>query len=171
MPLSLKEKIIYTFLTVFLTVNAFAFYCLSIEMGGMSTKVVYAAYSISTWIFPIPIVLLEIVIAFLLAFFVCNPIALKWTFKNLSPKKDALDVIQNKITISMVYLMCPLMTLIAIVLYDVIPNQEFNEEFFSKFLQSFVLNFPFALITQIYFIQPFVRKVFTYVFQKKQGNE
>ena len=73
-----------------------------------------------------------------------------------------------------VSIMCPLMSFIATILYDGIINVGMNNASLSYFLINFipmwlqkvVLNFPFALITQLFFIQPLVRTLFKKICNK-----
>ena len=66
MKYSKRQEIIYALITVFITVHAFIFYCLSLEKGGFSFEIVKKAYSINTWVFPIPLVVLEFVFAMII---------------------------------------------------------------------------------------------------------
>lgn len=69
--------------------------------------------------------------------------------------------------------MCPLMSFIATILYQLIPELMFYTcsiskaftEFIPQFLQTFVINFPFALLGQLLFIQPLVRKIFSIIYK------
>ena len=168
MPNTKIERIIFALLTVIITVHCFVFYCLSIEMGKMSTDVIKSAYSTQTWVYPIPIIVLEFIFAFLCEIFIAGPLAMKLTFKKLNPNKATFEEIERTIINNTVLIMCPLMSLIAVILYKVIPVGGFDAEFIPTFFQTVVINFPFALLSQIYFIQPVVRIIFSIMCRKKQ---
>lgn len=167
MPNTKIERIVFALLTVFITVHCFVFYCLAIEMGGMSMNVVKAAYSTKTWVYPMPIVLIEFVCAFLCEMLIGSPLSLKLTFKKLNPEEASFADIERAIINNTVLIMCPLMSFIAVILYKVIPSGGFNAEFIPAFLQTVVVNFPFALLSQIYFIQPLVRLLFSKIYSRQ----
>ncbi len=167
MPNTKIERIIFALLTVFITVHCFVFYCLSIEMGGMSMNVIKNAYSTHTWVYPVPIIVLEFVIAFLCEMFIGSPMSLKLTFKKLNPAKATAEQIERAIITNTVSVMCPLMSFIAVILYKVIPAGGWSSEFIPAFLQTVVVNFPFALLSQMYFIQPLVRFLFSKIYRRQ----
>ncbi|MBR1544723.1 MAG: DUF2798 domain-containing protein [Alphaproteobacteria bacterium] len=167
MPKNWFERLVYAFITVFITVHFFVWYCLSIEMGGMSMKVIEAGYSTSFWILPIPVVVLEIFIALFCAYFIGTPVAHIWASKKLDFKKATPFEIHNVMVSNTVTIMCPLMSFIAVILYNVIPVEHITfGEFICKYMQTVVQNYPFAYFSQMFFIQPFVGKVFRFLFKK-----
>lgn len=172
MGYSKKQEILYAAITVFITVHAFIFYCLSIENGGFSFDIVKQAYSINTWAFPIPLVLLEFVLALIIELLIESKFSKHITFKVMDPKVDRPYMIETLIIVSTVCIMCPIMSFIATILYYLIPGLVFNApvntlliEFIPKFLQTFVVNFPFALLGQLCFIQPLVRRIFKTIYK------
>ena len=74
--------------------------------------------------------------------------------------------------------MCPLMSFLATILYDGIINVGFNNASISEFtinfipfwIQKIVINFPFALMSQMFFIQPITRAIFRTIFIKNNTN-
>ncbi len=170
MPKNKFQGLVYSFLTVFITVHAFVWYCLSLEMGGMSVNVIKAGYSTNVWIYPISLVFLEIIIALLCVEFVGGPIARKWAFSKLDMKKASPIEIRTTIINCTVSVMCPIMSFIAVILYNVMSCTIHSfGEFVCVYLQTLVFNFPFAWFTQMFFIQPFVGKVFGIIFKVKQN--
>ncbi|MGN0929711.1 MAG: DUF2798 domain-containing protein [Alphaproteobacteria bacterium] len=89
------------------------------------------------------------------------------TFKKLKPEEATFAEIERAIINNTVVIMCPLMSLIAVILYKVIPAGGFNAEFIPTFLQTVVINFPFALISQVYFIQPIVKIIFSKLYRRQ----
>ncbi len=75
--------------------------------------------------------------------------------------------------------MCPLMSFLATILYNGILEvglgdgslNNFIINFIPFWLQKVVLNFPFALLSQLFFIQPLTRAIFKALFirNKKQN--
>ncbi|HPF83522.1 MAG TPA: DUF2798 domain-containing protein [Bacilli bacterium] len=165
MPKTKTQKFIYALITVIITVNCFVCYCLSIEMGGMSIEVLKNAYSTSFYIWPIPIVVIEFLLAMLCEIFVGSPLSLKMAFKIVDPKKDSPLIIETAIICCTVLIMCPLMSFLATILYHVIPTGTISINFISQFLQTVVINFPFALLSQLFFIQPLVRFIFKKIYK------
>ena len=94
-------------------------------------------------------------------------------FKVMDPNIDRPYMIELMIIISTVCIMCPIMSFIATILYYLILGLMFNIvpistlfiEFIPNFLQTFVINFPFALLGQLFFIQPLVRKIFKVIYK------
>lgn len=111
-------------------------------------------------------VFLEIIIALLCVEFIGGPIARKWAFSKLDMKKASPIEIRTTIINCTVSVMCPIMSFIAVILYNVMPGTIHS---FGEFVQTLVFNFPFAWFTQMFFIQPFVGKVFGIIFKVKQN--
>lgn len=84
-------------------------------------------------------------------------------------------IVELVIIASTVLVMCPLMSFFATILYDGIINvgiyngdfTNFLINFIPLWLQKIVLNFPFALLSQIFFIQPIVRAIFKKINRSK----
>ena len=168
MPKNKKERKVYALITVLITVPCFVIYCMSIENGGL-LNIDPKKFIIFT--------LLEIIIAFNIAYFIGSPLAIKLAFKIIDPRKVNKKIIQTTIVISTVCIMCPLMSFIATILYQgifpglVYQNSSFQiSKFFINFipilLKTIIQNFPFALITQHFLIQPFTRKIFSLAYNK-----
>ena len=129
MPSNKKEKALFAFLTVLITVPCFAFYCTSYENGGFNVNII-----MNSWIF-IPI---EIVIAFLCAYFIGSPMALKLALNKVNPKENSHVLVETSIVCATVSIMCPLMSFIATILYDGIINVGMNNASLSYFLINFI---------------------------------
>jgi len=164
MPKNNNERKVFALITV----PCFVLYCMSIENGGI--------LNINPTQFII-FMLIEMVIAYLVAYFIGSPLAMKIVFKKVNPKKSSKRVIQTAIIISTVCVMCPLMSFIATILYQgILPGLIYKDSSFqiSNFIISFVpiliktiiQNFPFTLITQLFFIQPCVRKIFSLAYNR-----
>ena len=79
-------------------------------------------------------------------------------FRLVNPKEDKPVFVTLAICSMIVCLMCPVMSLIATVLFAHPGNQVI-----AVWLQKFALNFPMALCWQIFFGGVFVRNLFTWV--------
>ena len=70
-----------------------------------------------------------------------------------------------------VLVMCPVMSFIAAILYYPYNYVAFDVfHFLAEWLKLVCFNFPFAFFSQLFFIQPFVRTVFKFVFRKDLEN-
>lgn len=156
-----KRERVYAFITVLITVPCFVFYCLSIENGGILNV---------NWQFALILIVIEFILAFLSEILFVGPLAFKIASKSCSPKEYKSVIAETAIICTTVCIMCPWMSFLATILYKgIFPEIIFNEASFTignfflcfipKFLQTFVLNFPFALLSQLFFIQPLTRTI------------
>ncbi len=153
MPTTKFQKVVFAFITVVITVHCFVFYNLAIEMGGMSNQVFIESRKV---------IGIEFLFAFLLEILIVGPLAEKMAFRIINPRDEKPYIITTAIICSTVVLMCPMMSFIATILYNGI-----STEFIAQWMQKIVFNFPFALLTQLFFIQPFVRFLFGAIFREK----
>ena len=169
MPHSKKQELIFALITVIITVPCFVFYCLSLENGGILNVDPKQALIL------IPI---EFVLAYLSEIFLGGKIAKKITFSKVNPEKDSPMLVELTIIGATVFFMCPWMSFLATILYKgIFPGLIYNDPSFTmlgfikyfvpNFFQTFVLNFPFAILGQIFFIQPITRKIFGLLFKSK----
>lgn len=172
MPQTKFQKLMFAFITVMITVPCFVFYCLSIENGG----ILNVDPSFALILIPI-----EFVLAYLSEIFLGSPLSLKLVLKAISPKEHHPMIVETAIICATVCIMCPWMSFLATILYKgIFPGVIFQEAgftignfflyFIPNFLQTFVQNFPFALLSQLFFIQPFTRAIFRFVFRKSLSN-
>lgn len=168
MPETRKQKLIYAFITILITVPCFVTYCLSIENRGILN------ISITNILILIPI---EFILAYISEVFLVEPLVCKLAFKVVNFKKNSETLVQTVIICTTVCLMCPWMSFLATILYKgIFPGVIYKatnwtlSNFFvyliPNFLQTVVLNFPFALFSQLFFIQPLVRKTFKLIYKK-----
>ena len=86
-------------------------------------------------------------------------------------------IVETAIICATVCIMCPWMSFLATILYKgIFPGLIYHEAnfaigkfflyFIPNFLQTFILNFPFALLGQLFFIQPLTRKIFRTLLKK-----
>ena len=153
MPKSLGQEILFTILMVFVMVYAMICYNIAISMGGMKNSVFLLAF------YELPIMA---PIAFVLDFFIVGPIAKKITFKKFNPTKDNPFFIVLLISVCSIWLMCPLMSFVATILF----KGGIQKETLSIWLQTTAMNYPMATFWQLLFAGPLVRLIFNLIFSR-----
>lgn len=178
MPANTKEKAIYAFITVLITVHAFVFYSLYVidgnilmNLAGTSSvlKAVNSMGGVYTFGHYIPIwavVLIELVFAFTCEMLVGSPKSFKIAAKKIDFKKASADQIENEIIKATVIVMVPIMSFIAAILYYPYYNGFNLFTLLANWLKLICLNFPFAYFTQLFLIQPCVRIIFKKLLRK-----
>ncbi len=180
MPKTQFQRMIFALLTVIVTVHAFVFYSLYVvngstflalnpdangvidainKMGGVSM----CGHSVPIW----AVILVEFVLAYTLECVLGSPCSFKLACKIFNPQKDHPVLFETAIICATVGIMCPAMSLIAAFLYY--PYYEgFNLlTLLANWLKLVCYNFPFALLSQLFFIQPLIRKIFKTIFKEK----
>ena len=155
MPKSLGQEILFTILMVFVMVYAMVCYNIALAMGGLSNSVFLLAFH------ELPIMM---PIAFVIDFFIVGPIAKKITFSKFNPEQTNPVFIILSISICSVWLMCPLMSLAATILF----KGGFQKEMVSIWLQTTAFNYPMAAFWQLLVAGPLVRAVFGLMMKAKK---
>lgn len=153
MPKTKFQDIIFTIIMVIVMVYAMVVYNISMDKGGVSNEVFLLAFY--------ELVIMGIA-GFILEMLVAGPLAKKLAFRIVAPGKDKMFVVILAISAITVCLMCPMMSLIATVLFKGVDSQ-----LIAKWIQTTALNFPMALCWQIFFAGPFVRWIFGLLFPQK----
>ena len=167
MPKTKFQRLMFALITVIITVPCFVFYCSSYEAGGFNIDVIK-----NSLIF-IPI---EFILAYLCEIFIGSPLSVKFALKAINPEKNDHMIVETAIICATVGIMCPLMSFLATILYNGIiavgiMGGSFNNfviNFIPYWLQKVVLNFPFALLSQLFFIQPLTRTIFRAIFESNE---
>ncbi len=154
MPKTKFQEIIFTILMVVVMVYGMIVYNISLDRGGVSNVVFVMAFKE---------LLVMGIVAFVFEVFLAGPLAKKLAFTIVTPGKDRRIVIILTISAMTVCLMCPLMSLMAAVLF-----QGLSTELLAKWIQITALNFPMALCWQIFFAGPLVRWVFGRIFRENE---
>lgn len=170
MPQTKFQRLMFALITVIITVPCFVFYCSSYEAGGFTVEVIK-----SSWIF-IPI---EFILAYLCEVFIGSPLSVKLGLKAIDPQKNDPMIVETAIICATVGIMCPLMSFLATILYNGIiavgiyggSLNNFIINFIPYWLQKVILNFPFALLSQLFFIQPLTRTIFRAIFTDRSEKE
>lgn len=155
MPKSLGQEILFTIMMVFVMVYAMVCYNIALAMGGLSNSVFLIAFH------ELPIMM---PVAFVLDFIIVGPIAKKITFSKFNPEQTNPVFIILSISICSVWLMCPLMSLAATILF----KGGFQKEMLSIWLQTTAFNYPMAAFWQLLVAGPLVRAIFGLMFKNKK---
>ena len=180
MPTNQFQRMVFALLTVIVTVHAYVFYSLYVVNGQMFIGLTGADSVLSAieqmggvyiigrnmpiW----AVVIIELILAYSLEIFMGSPCSFKLACKVFDPSKTHPVLFETAIICATASLMCPAMSLIAAFLYYPY-YQGFNLlTLLANWLKLVCINFPFALFTQLFFIQPLIRTVFKLIFRKKE---
>ncbi len=185
MPRNQFQRMVFAFLTVLITVHAYVFYSLYVVNGttlmtiNNSHSVISAinhqggVYMFGSYLPIWAVILIEFAFAFLLENIMGSPCSFKLARRVFDPQRNHPMLFETAIICATVGLMCPAMSFIAAFLYY--PYYEGFNIFtlLANWLKLVCLNLPFAFFSQLFFIQPFVRTVFKFLFRKdiKQREE
>lgn len=153
MPKTKFQNIIFTLLMAFVMVYAMVCYNIAWNVGGMQNRVFVMALEEMVIMWPV---------AFLLEFFVVEHLSQKLAFRLVTLGLDKPIFILLAISSMIVCLMCPIMSLIATILF-----QNPGSELVAVWLQTAAVNFPMALCWQIFFAGPLIRLIFRTIFRKQ----
>ena len=154
MPKTKFQEVIFTILMVFVMVYAMICYNIALNVGGMNNTVFLSAFHELVIMAPV---------AFILDFFFVGHVAKKTAFRIVNPEKENPFHLVLAISVVSVAWMCPLMSLVATILFKDAGNQ-----FIAVWLQTIALNFPMAFFWQMLYAGPFVRFVFRQIFREKE---
>ncbi len=119
-------------------VYAMICYNISMNIGGMTNQVFLMAFHEMIIMWPA---------AFILEFFLVDHLAHKLAFCMVTPQ-DRPIVITLAISITIIAIMCPIMSFIATLLF-----KNAGKEFVAVWLQTTFLNFPVAFFWQLYLLR------------------
>ena len=152
MPKTKFQNVIFTLLMAFAMVYVMICYNISLNMGGMSNQVFLLAFHELIIMWPV---------AFILEMFVVEKLSQMLAFRIVTPQ-DRPIFITLAISSMIVCLMCPMMSLVATILF-----KNAGSEFVAVWFQTTVMNFPMAFFWQIFFAGPLVRLIFRTIFKKQ----
>lgn len=156
MPSNRLQSILFTIMMTLFMVYAMICYNIAIETGGMRNQIFIMAVHELMIMWPAAI-LIELLLA--------GRLAKKLAFRILTPDmmKAPIFLILTISTMT-VCVMCPLMSLVAVILF-----KNPGGEFVSVWLKTVVFNFPMAFFIQIFLVGPLVRFLFgTLVIRKER---
>ena len=153
MPKTKFQNVIFTLMMAFLMVYAMICYNISLNIGGMSNQVFLMAFGEMKIMWPV---------AFVLEFFIVDNLAHKLAFRIVTPK-DRPFAITVAISVMIICIMCPIMSLIATILF-----KNAGSQFVAVWLQITFMNFPVAFFWQLMYCGPLIRFLFWKMFPEKQ---
>lgn len=180
MPKNQFQRMIFAFITVVVTVHAYVFFSLYVIHGNMFMNItgetgvlaaIRAMGGVPVFGKPVPIwgiVLIEFALAYFLECVMGSPLSFKLASKVFDPRTTHPVLFETAIICATVGIMCPAMSLLAAFLYY---NYQGGFNMFTllaEWIKLVCFNFPFAFFTQLFFIQPFVRTVFKFLFTEKE---
>lgn len=178
MPRNQFQRMVFAFLTVFVTVHAYVFYSLYVVNGATIMSINNASSVIEAinmqggvYMFgrmcPIwAVVIVEFVLAYSLELFMGSPCSFKLACKVFDPRTSHPVLFECAIICATVGLMCPTMSLLAAFMYYPYYAGFNIFTLLANWLKLVCFNFPFAFFTQLFFIQPLIRTVFKVIFAK-----
>lgn len=182
MPRTQFQRTVFALFSVIITVHAYVFYSLYVVNGaaflaqtaaqGVRTTSVLEAIRFLGGVpmfgtaMPIwAVILIEFCCAFILECAVGSPLSFRLACRKFDPMKTNPVIFESCIINATVGIMCPAMSLIATAFYFPYAYERVTPvAFAAHWLKLVIFNFPFAFFTQMYFIQPAVRKLFRTVF-------
>ena len=153
MPKTLLEKIVFTIIMAAIMVYGMIVYNVALATGGVTN----ATFAIALHEMPI-----MVPAAFILEFFVVEKLATKLAFTFMRPT-DRPQFITYAFSLMIVCIMCPVMSLIATLL--------FKEPSFGTWVHTFGCNFPMALGWQMFCCGPLSRAIFRLLFRRGESKQ
>ena len=178
MPRNQFQRMVFAFLTVLVTVHAYVFYSLYVVNGStlmevnQADSVIHAinaqggVYMIGRFMPIWAVILIEFCFAYSLEVIMGSPCSFKLACKVFDPRKNHPMLFETAIICATVGLMCPAMSFIAAWLYYPYYAGFNIWTLLANWLKLVCFNFPFAYFTQLFFIQPFIRTIFKFLFRK-----
>lgn len=151
MPKNKFQDAVFTLIMAAVMVYGMIVYNVALNMGGVSGQTFLIALN------EIPIM---VPIAFVLEFFVVGKIARRLAFSVMRPD-DRPQFITYAISICICCIMCPIMSLIATLLFK-------ETKSFTVWIQTWAMNFPMAMLYQLFYCGPLVRLIFRTIFREKK---
>jgi len=150
MPKNKFQDVVFTAIMATIMVYGMIVYNVALNMGGVTGATFLAA------LHEMPIM---VPIAFVLEFFVVGKLAKMLAFTVMKPT-DRPQFITYAISICICCIMCPIMSLIATLLFK-------DAKTFGTFVQTWAMNFPMAILYQMFYCGPLVRCIFRFLFREK----
>lgn len=150
MPQNKLQEFVFTTIMAMFMVYGMICYNVALNTGGFTNRTFVMALHEMPIMWPIAIVL---------ELFVVGKLAPMLAFKIVRPT-DRPQVITFMISFYICIMMCPIMSLIATILFNDTKN-------FGTFVQTWGLNLPVALLWQLCYCGPLVRLIFRTIFRKQ----
>ena len=151
MPKNKFQDVVFTIIMATIMVYGMVVYNVALDTGGVYKDTFLLA------LLELPIM---VPIAFVLEFFVVGKIARKLAFTVMRPD-DRPQFITYAISICICCIMCPIMSLVAMLLFK-------DTKTFGTWIQTWGMNLPLAIFYQIFYCGPLVRLIFRAIFKDKK---
>ncbi|MEE8816472.1 MAG: hypothetical protein SOH60_08385 [Lachnospiraceae bacterium] len=151
MPRTKFQNVIFTAIMAFCMVYGMIVYNISLARDGVYTDNFLAAFH------EIPIM---VPIAFCLELFLVGGLARSIVFSFMKPT-DRPQFITYAMSLVICAIMCPIMSLIATILFK-------EQKTFATFVQTFAMNLPMAILWQMLYCGPFVRLIYRTLFRERK---
>ena len=148
MPKNKVQDAVFTAIMAIIMVYGMIVYNVALNTGGVTSETFLLA------LHELPIMA---PIAFILEFFVVGKLAKRLAFSFMKPT-DRPQFITYAISLMIVCIMCPVMSLIATVL--------FKEPSFGAWVHTWGCNMPMALCWQLLYCGPLTRAIFRLMFRR-----
>lgn len=149
MPKTKFQSVIFTIIMATIMVYGMVVYNVALNTGGVTKQ---------TFVLALHELLIMVPVACVLEFFVVEKLATKLAFTFMRPT-DRPQFITYAISLMIVCIMCPCMSLVATLL--------FKERSFGTWIQTWGMNMPVALIWQMLYCGPLSRLIFRTLFRKQ----
>ncbi len=172
MPRNQLQRMLFAFITVVITVSAYVFYSLYVVNGSTLMSVTGAnsvleaikaqggVYMFGRMMPVWALILIEFAFAYALECLMGSPVSFKLACKNFDPKTTHPVIFESAIICATVGIMVPAMSFLATLFYYPYYNGFNILTMLANWLKLICYNLPFAFLSQLFFIQPFVRTVF-----------
>lgn len=150
MPKNKFQDVVFTAIMATVMVYGMVVYNVALNMGKVTGETFLAA------VHELPIM---VPVAFVLEFFIVGKIAKALAFTVVTPD-DRTQIITYAISICICCIMCPLMSLVATLLFK-------ETKTFGTWIQTWAMNFLVAICYQMFYCGPLVRLIFCTIFERK----
>ena len=152
MPKTLPERIFFTIVMAAIMVYGMIVYNVALNTGGVTN---------ATFLMALHEMPIMVPVACILEFFVVEKLATALAFTFMRPT-DRPQFITYAISLMIVAIMCPVMSLIATILF-----KNAGSQFVAVWFQTTFMNFPVAFFWQLMYCGPFIRFLFRKLFPEK----
>ena len=161
------QRFVYSLITVIITVTAFIFYSVYVVEWQTRNEISAQWWLYMFWtILPIRAVfLIEAVCALILAILYW-PVAFRLAMGVFDPSKNHPMLFESAIICSTVCLMCPSMSLLAAIFYYPYADGFSILQVLATWFKLMCYNLPFAYFSQMFFVQPFMRRIINVIFRQ-----
>lgn len=178
MPKNQFQRMVFAFLTVLVTVHAYVFYSLYVVNGAVLMEIngessVLRAINAQGGVYmfgrmmPIwAVILIEFCFAYGLECVMGSPVSFRLARNVFEPEKTHPVTFETTIICATVGLMCPAMSFLAAWFYYPYYAGFSIFTLLANWLKLVCFNFPFAFFSQLFFIQPLIRRVFKALFTR-----